>query len=448
MHPQAPEPIGECAYKHPSAHISTKPRAKRTILSQNTMKQSLLALRPLNHISHTASWCLLMLMMHVALTGGRVAVMLNAVQLGVSKLGVGILIACFALLPTLLAVTAGRRIDIHGSYRAMWLAALVSTLGTFLPWIWPHWLTLALAAIAIGLGHMAFQIAVQGLLGQADAAKRLKNYSWLAMAMAVSGFSGPLIAGLSIDYIGHRWAFLMLGICPALAFWGVWRLRSVLLKSHQPADRPSTPTRLSDLFKIRSLRYALVANLLLASAWDTHNFLVPLYGVQQGFSATTIGAILATFAAATFLIRMLLPVIQGRVQPWTMIHVAMLTSGLYFILYPWISAVWLLMGLSFLLGLSLGSTQPSILALLQQHAPPGRKAEAFGMRTALINGSQVSLPLGFGALGSIIGILPLFWVTSLALAIGTWLTRRAGRDTSMSEVAAQSPGTAFHEPKQ
>ncbi len=49
---------------------------------------------------------------------------------------------------------------------------------------------------------------------------------------------------------------------------------------------------------------------------------------------------------------------------------------------------WILVSLSFVLGLSLGCTQPSILALLQQHAPPGRKAEAFGLRMSLINGSK------------------------------------------------------------
>lgn len=384
----------------------------------------------------------MMMLIHVALAGGRIAVMLNAVELGISKLGVGSLIACFALLPMFLAVMAGRRIDAHGSYRAMWLSALISAIGTLLPWIWPHWSTLALAAVAIGIGHMGFQIAVQGLLGRADAVVRLRNYSWLAMAMAVSGLSGPLIAGLSIDYIGHRWAFLMLGLCPALALWAVVRARGVLIKSHQPQDKSNTSARMADLWRVRPLRYALIANLLLASAWDTHNFLVPLYGVEQGFSATTIGVILAFFAAATFVIRMLLPFIQGWVRPWVMIHVAMMTAGMYFLVYPWIAQAWMLMCLSFLLGLSLGSTQPSILSLLQQHAPSGRKGEAFGMRTALINGSQVSMPFGFGALGSVIGILPLFWVSSLALLAGSWLTRRGGHEDSQSQVQDETSETA------
>lgn len=392
------------------------------------MKPYLSTVYLLRTLPPVAVWCALMLLIHSALAGGRVAVMLGALELGISRLGVGALIACFALLPMFLAVSAGRRIDKRGSYNAMWLAAMASSIGALLPWVWMHWISLAIAAVGIGLGHMGFQIAVQGLLGDRDANQRLRNYSWLAMAMAISGFSGPLIAGLSIDYLGHRWAFFMLGLGPIVVFWAVYQLRSRLKLVHIEQKTVDTPSRMTDLFAVRPLRYALMANLLLSSAWDTHTFLVPLYGSQQGFSATAIGAILAAFAAATFTIRMILPWLQRWVKPWPMIHFAMVSGAVYFLLYPWVTSQWLLMGLSFLLGLSLGSTQPSILSLLQQHAPPGRKGEAFGMRTALINGSQVCLPLGFGAAGSLLGIMPLFAVSSLALAVGAWLTRRGGQN--------------------
>jgi hypothetical protein len=72
---------------------------------------------------------------------------------------------------------------------------------------------------------------------------------------------------------------------------------------------------------------------------------------------------------------------------------------------------------------------------LQQHAPPGRKAEAFGLRMSLINGSQVSLPVAFGALGAFIGITPLFWAAALAVSGGAWLTRRADREKTQTKQA-------------
>jgi MFS family permease len=86
--------------------------------------------------------------------------------------------------------------------------------------------------------------------------------------------------------------------------------------------------------------------------------------------------------------------------------------------------------MSFVLGLALGSTQPGILALLQHHAPEGRAGEAFGLRMALINGCQVTLPLAFGALGTVMGgVMPLFWLTAAALGAGRWFTRDANSES-------------------
>ena len=99
-------------------------------------------------------------------------------------------------------------------------------------------------------------------------------------------------------------------------------------------------------------------------------------------------------------------------------------------LYPFTSQVWLLTALSFALGLALGMTQTSVLSLLQQHSPAGRASEAFGFRMALINGSQVTLPVGFGALGAVFGVMPLFWAAAIALVSGIWATRDASRPPS------------------
>lgn len=389
-------------------------------------------------------FCVLMMLVHMSLTGSRVAVLLTAVHLGLSTFDVGLLVAFFALLPMLLSVTAGRLMDRVGPFRPMRAGAGLALLGVLLPLVWQHWIALSLTAVCVGVGHMIFQLGIQGQLGLGDANRRLRNYSWLALVLAISGFGGPLLAGLSIDHLGHRWVFGLLAISPLLALLGLIRQRGALIETHTPADpaQATTPAKrkVTDLLSIRPLRYALGANLLLAGAWDTHMFLVPLYGVQRDLSATTIGVILASFSAATFLIRTLLPWIQRHATPWQLIRIALVTAGLNFLVYPFFSEVWLLMTLSFVLGLSLGCTQPGILSLLQQHAPEGRKAEAFGVRMALINGSQVCLPVAFGALGAALGVMPLFWATAACVFSGAWLTRRAGREPAIpAPIATHKP---------
>jgi len=386
--------------------------------------------------------CALMMLVHLTLTGGRVAVLLTGIHLGMNTFDVGLLVAFFALLPMIFAVLAGRFLDRIGPFRPMRAGALLVFAGIFLPLVWQHWISLTIAAVCVGAGHMIFQLGIQGQLGLGEAQQRLRNYSWLALALAISGFCGPLLSGLSIDHLGHRWAFGLLAISPLLALIVLIKIRATLAtapKMPDLIDQPAGKQRVVDLFKIRPLKYTLGANLLLAGAWDTHMFLVPIYGVQRELSATTIGLILASFALATFLIRTVLPWIQRHASPWQLIHIAMITAGLNFLIYPFFSEVWLLMTLSFILGLSLGCTQPSILSLLQQHAPDGRKAEAFGVRMSLVNGTQVVLPIAFGAIGTALGVMPLFWATAAAVMAGSWFTRRASREPIISPTKPTKP---------
>ena len=383
--------------------------------------------------------CLLVLLIHMAISGGRVAVSLTALELKRSTFEVGILIAVFALLPMLLSVKAGRLLDQIGPWRPMRASAFVVVIGIALPLIWQDFIALILSAACVGVGHMFFQIAVQRQMGLSTGEDRLRNFSWLSLSMATSGLLGPLLAGVSIDYLGHRAVFALLAISPVLCVLGLYRVRNYLKTSHTPpTEARETKQSVTDLIASPKLRRVYTANMLLSSAWDTHMFVVPIFGVMVGLSATTIGLILASFAAATIVVRLALPLLQHRVRPWQLIHFALLATGLNFVLYPFCEQVWILMTLSFVLGLGLGSTQPSILALLQQNAPAGRAGEAFGLRMALINGCQVTLPLAFGAMGAVIGIMPLFWLTAAGLGAGRWFTRHAESASKLEESPSSS----------
>jgi MFS family permease len=73
------------------------------------------------------------MLVHIAISGGRVAVTLTALELGRSTLEVGILIAVFALLPMLCSVKAGRLIDAIGPYKPMRLSAIMVVVGSLVP---------------------------------------------------------------------------------------------------------------------------------------------------------------------------------------------------------------------------------------------------------------------------------------------------------------------------
>ena len=149
-----------------------------------------------------------------------------------------------------------------------------------------------------------------------------------------------------------------------------------------------------------------------------------MQGAGRGVSASTIGIVMASFATATFTVRLLMPVLARRLREWTVITAALLISGAAYSMFPFSESVAPLMALSFLLGIGLGCAQPMINSLLYTASPPGRQGEVIGLRTTLLNASHTVMPLLFGAVGSALGMGPVFWTISACLLSGGWLARR------------------------
>ena len=68
-----------------------------------------------------------------------------------------------------------------------------------------------------------------------------------------------------------------------------------------------------------------------------------------------------------------------------------------------------------------------VMSLVYNASPPGRAAEAVGVRSTLMHGSQTFIPLLFGAMGSALGVTPVFLVVAVSLTTGAWLQQRGSR---------------------
>jgi len=347
---------------------------------------------------------------------------LFALELGASEFTVGLLMSLFALLPMLLSVSAGRLIDRAGPRRplAVSLAALVAA--TALPFVFPVLEALYLSSTLLGVSFMYVHIAMNSVFGaHGSPERRAVNFSWLALGFSISNSIGPLVAGYAIDGLGHARAFLVLAFFPALAF-------VLLLARKRPLPRPEHVPLLKrsgvlDLLRIPGLRRAFWVSLLLATGWDLFTFLMPLYGARTGLSAAAIGVILSTFALATFVVRLTMPLLIRRIKQWVVIFCALGLSGTCYLLFPFATDVAPLLVLSFVLGLGLGSAQPVIMSLLYEASPPGRQGEAVGLRTSLLNASHTLVPLASGAASVAVGMSPIFWVLAICLLGGAWFAR-------------------------
>ena len=361
---------------------------------------------------------------HTVLTGGRVTVALYALAHGATPLVVGTLMGLYAFLPMLLAVAAGRLSDRMGVRRPMLIGSCGVLLGAIIPCFATGIAPLYMATSLIGVSFMLFQLSMQNATGAfGPPSERARNFSWLALAYSISLFSGPLIAGFLIDHASFTTAFAVLSVLPLVPIVVLGRGMISLPVLHR-AQATDAKSGLVALLRNPRLRRVFIINGLLAMAWDLHSFFVPIYGAKIGLTASRIGLILAAFAAATFAVRLLMPRIAKRFSEFEVLTVALFIAGIAFALFPFVQQLGLLMTLSFTLGLALGSGQPMVMSLLFSLAPAGRMGEAAGVRMTIINASTFAMPLLFGAVGSTLGVAPVFWTVGAALGGAGMLARK------------------------
>ena len=378
---------------------------------------------------------ILMVLDHIAFNGSRISVTLYAIFQGESALTVGTLMALYALLPAIFSVAAGRWIDRIGINKPMQVGSIGVGIGAILPFLFPGISVLYAACVIVGLAFMLVNVAAYHAVGELSQPEdRAVNFSYVALGFSTSLFIAPILSGVSIDSFGHRATFALLASFTLLP---IVVLSLKLLPIPVPAPKPegSSTGDVLDLLRDPQLRRLYITMAVLTVAWDVYSFAIPVHGSLVGLSASGIGLVMASFAAATFVVRLAMPFFVQHVKPWTMLIGALLTAGVSFFLLPFANNVAHMMALMFLLGLGLGSPQPMLLTLLHESAPAGRAAEALGLRTTLINGSQTVMPLIFGAVGAALGMMPVFWTMSAALVFGSFYARRARRLSGKTDAA-------------
>jgi MFS family permease len=379
------------------------------------------ALRPVRILEIVA----LVLFWNGAYKGARVLVTLHALELGASPLHTGVLLAAYALFPLLLAVYAGRLSDAYGVRVPVTGGMAVCALGVALPYAWPALPMLYAAAALTGAGFIMVQVSLQSLTGSlGGGAARTRNFNLYALAVATADFVGPVMAGLSIDHLGHVRSYLFLGL---FGFAGVLLLLVLAPRLPRGAgggDRGAL--RMTDLLRERDLRRVFVASAVVMAGVDLFQLYLPLYGHAVGLSATAIGLVLGACAAATFVTRALIPALVRRYGEERTLLRSMLLTAAMFLLVPFTTDALVLGAICFVLGLGMGLGQPLTVMLAYNYSPAGRAGEALGLRIAINNIMHVAVPPLFGAVGSLVGLAPVFWANAACIALGGYASRRRG----------------------
>lgn len=360
----------------------------------------------------------MMVLAHIAFTGARVALTLFAIDLGATPLKVGLVMSLLAVFPMFLAIHVGRWTDRIGIFRPTLISLLLLIVGAMVPYFHRALEGLYVASVLMGSGFMLIQVAINNAVGHASTPQnRTSAFSFLAMGFSMSTVLGPVIAGFMIDLAGHAGTFVILAAFPLL---GLAVLLLTQRSDRVPLPRASPAGKVSviDLLRHAPLRAVFIVSGLLSMGWDLFTFMVPIQGAHIGLSASTIGLIMGSFGVGTFVIRLAMGRIARSFSEWRILTAALAITAVVYLLFPLFTSVTILLALAFLLGLGLGSALPMVMSLIHRTTPDGRTGEAVGVRSTLINASQTVLPLFFGAIGTALGTVPVFWALAITLSAG------------------------------
>jgi MFS family permease len=353
---------------------------------------------------------------HASFGGARLAISLQALHLGASAVTVGLLMSLLMLVPTFVAVHVGRWVDRSG-YRMPTVLGLGGiALGEAAAALLPSLAGLAIASLLVGTAFMLAHVAVNNAIGHvAGASGRTRAFGLMAVGFSLSALAGPMVAGASIDLVGYRWAFVILGALPFCAGLLLRRAPAMPRLDHAPGRSPGG---VLDLLRLPRLRAVLLVSALISAGWDLFTFLVPLHGAKSGLSATAIGLVAGAFGVGSAAVRVALPWIARRVPEWKLLGAALVLAGAGYFVFPFCVTVGTMLPLALVLGVVLGCGQPVVMSLLHVTAPPERTGEAVGLRAAITSLGQTVLPLAFGAFGTALGMLPMFWAAAAVLGLG------------------------------
>ena len=372
-------------------------------------------------------------------SGGRVLLALYALQFGAQPFAVGVLAATFSAFPMLLAWLAGRLTDRFGARWLLIFGAAGSGCGMLIPFLSPRLPALYLAAALLGLSFTFYTVSLQNLVGALGKSKEhARDYSNFAMVAAIANFLGPMISGFSIDHMGFGLAcldFVLLSLIAVLTL----ALRGGLLPGGKPRTGPAGSVK--DMLADRNVRRVLITSSLVQLGIDQFQFYLPIYGHGIGLSASAIGVVLATFAAASFIVRAAIPNLVARFNEEAILAGAFYIAAGSFFVTPFFANVILLSLSALLLGLGIGCGPPITMMQTYSHSPAGRSGEALGLRFTFNHFARVVGPLAFGLVGSAFGLFPVFWANAVLMGCGGYLSRR-GADSSGPDAAARSKTAA------
>ncbi|MDE1148471.1 MAG: MFS transporter [Azospirillaceae bacterium] len=240
----------------------------------------------------------------------------------------------------------------------------------------------------------------------------------LSTGMLAGALAGPLIGGLLPGLIGLRPTFFAAGGAIFLTFIAT----ATLIREEA---RPKGKARLyqGSAWAHVADRRAVYAMLLTACMLMVANMsiepIITLYVGQVAAPGSDLALLSGLVMAGGALASMLAAPRVGRLTdtmgPWTVVIGCLAATGALMIPQAFVTHVWQLIALRFLMGLTLAGLLPAITTLIRHSVPDGAAGAILGYSTSAQFAGQVAGPLIGGFIGAHVGMRAVFFVTAALL---------------------------------
>jgi MFS family permease len=243
----------------------------------------------------------------------------------------------------------------------------------------------------------------------------------LASGVMAGNLVGPLIGGFMPPLIGIRATFLAAGGVIFITFLAT----SFLIKEEKQAPGPRKNRPRGGWAAVpdkRPLIAMMFTGMLLMLANMSIEPIITVYVAQLVPVASQVtvvaGIVMSGAALGSIISASRLGKLADRVGHWNVIIFCLLASALLLIPQAFVTSGWQLIGLRFLMGLSLGGLLPCIASVIRHNVPNNLTGSMLGYSTSSQYAGQVVGPLAGGFLGGHFGMRSVFLGTSVLMAAG------------------------------
>ncbi|MCI4010645.1 MFS transporter [Brevibacterium sp. ZH18] len=366
---------------------------------------------------------------HATYNGVRVLISYRTLELGGTGVVLGLMTACYSLVPLLTALFVGRLVDRGYATAVLWTGTILSVLPVALAAVAPNLGVLLVATMSLGIGQLLTTVASQALIPQSFPASALTaKFGHLTLGVSIGQTIGLPVAGMIADstggsphIVGALWFMTAISALTLVAAVIVMlRGRTPHISRAEAAKDSRTPW---SLLSIRGMKPAILASMTTLAAVDLMTAYLPLIGQQNGLSVTTVTWLLTLRTLASVVSRLIIGMLTRRWSNLALLWTASVLAGTCVLLIPVLTQTWTLAILLLVAGFCFGLTQPLTMTWVSTLADPANRAAVLSIRLAGNRLSQVAIPSGASLLTVFAGSGIVFTISgALLIAAGgvTW----------------------------